>query len=101
MKFFENNHNIPLSISETARLFGLSEKTIRRAIKNNEILAITIKDRYKLQFNDVLNWSQKRPRLQTMRDSKGIGQFMICKKTAKSSNVKNQLSNKQQQLFII
>ncbi|MAG11570.1 MAG: hypothetical protein CMI52_02070 [Parcubacteria group bacterium] len=73
----QNNSSLPLSISETARLFGLSDKTIRRAIKSHELPVMIVKGRYRIQFKDVLAWSQERPRLSRARDTKGIGQFIV------------------------
>ena len=80
--FYPNNQSLPLSISETARLFGLSEKTIRRAVKARELPIMIIKGRYRIQFKDVLEWSSQRPRLATARDTKGIGQFTTGWRTA-------------------
>lgn len=71
-----NNIPIRLSISEAARLFGITEKTIRRAIKNQEIRYIVIHNRYKLQFESLLSWSQKRKRVQNKMNSRGIGQYV-------------------------
>lgn len=69
-------HPLPLSVSEAARLFGLSEKTVRRAIKDRELPVMLIKGRYRMQFKDVLDWSSGRPRLTYARDTRGIGQFI-------------------------
>jgi len=74
--FYPQNQSLPLSVSEAARLFGLSEKTIRRAVKTKELPVMMIKGRYRIQFKDVLSWSHDRPRLASARDTKGIGQFI-------------------------
>lgn len=71
-----NTIEIPLSISECAKMFGLSDKTVRRAIKNGELPYITVKERYRILFKDMLKWSHIRPRLEHSRDQKGIGQFV-------------------------
>ena len=41
---------VRVSISEAARLFGVSSQTIRRAIKSGEITYIVVAGRYKLNF---------------------------------------------------
>lgn len=69
--------DIPLSISECAKIFGLSEKTVRRAVKDNEIPYMVVKGRYRILFADMLGWSQMRPRLQHSRDERGVGQYVV------------------------
>jgi len=68
--------NINLSPSQAAYLMGVSERSIRRAIKNEEIPVAIHKARYKINFNDLLAWSNKLPNRQTKRDELGIGQFV-------------------------
>lgn len=68
--------DIPLSISECAKIFGLSEKTVRRALKDGEIPHILVKSRYRIMFADLLQWSHSRPRLKTSRDERGIGHYV-------------------------
>ena len=41
---------IRVSVSEAARLFGISQQTVRRALKNNAISFIVIGNRYKIDF---------------------------------------------------
>ncbi len=69
--------DIPLSISECAKIFGLSEKTVRRAVKDSEIPYMVVKGRYRILFADMLGWSQLRPRLQHSRDERGVGQYVV------------------------
>ena len=57
---------IRLSVSEAARMFGISQRTIRRAIKNQEITYVVVQGRYKINFESVLRWSQ---RTTTVRDN--------------------------------
>ena len=75
---YVHNQSLPLSVSEAARLFGLSEKTVRRAVKAKELPIMIVKGRYRIQFQHMLEWSQQRPRLATARDTKGIGQFIAA-----------------------
>ena len=68
--------SVRLSINEASRLFGISEKTVRRAIKDGDIRYSVIRGRYKLQFDSVLNWSQQSGTLSRRRDESGIGQWV-------------------------
>ncbi|MBC8458167.1 MAG: helix-turn-helix domain-containing protein [Deltaproteobacteria bacterium] len=44
-----------LSISEAARMLGVSEKTIRNRIKRNEIIAELVNGKYAIKEHDLLN----------------------------------------------
>lgn len=74
----ENYPNIPIrvSVSEASRLFGVSTKTIRQAIKNNELLYIISRGRYKINFESLLIWSQKSTRRTNLLKQQGIGQYI-------------------------
>lgn len=67
---------IRLTIGEAAKLFGLSTKTIRLAIKNNEIRYIVVRSRYKINFKSLLEWSQKSNRRKKRLEKIGFGQFV-------------------------
>jgi excisionase family DNA binding protein len=67
---------VRLSISEAARLFGVSNATIRRAIKSGTLGYVVVRGRYYCTFDDVLKWSQKSARTQRKRDEDGIGQHV-------------------------
>ena len=66
-------HSIRLSISEAAKLFGISPKTIRRAIQDGEVNYIVVRGRYRVNFDNILKWSQKRPTTKNKLDQKGVG----------------------------
>lgn len=70
------NYPLRLSISEAAKLFGISSKTIRRAIKDNELNYIIVRNRYRLNFDNLLKWSQKRTTVKNKMAKQGIGQFV-------------------------
>jgi excisionase family DNA binding protein len=77
----ENNTPAPVpfirvSVSEAAKLFGLSDKTIRTALKNKEIKFIVIKGRYKINFESLLAWTQTSLRRQNKLQKHGIGKFV-------------------------
>lgn len=73
-----DNTKMPLrvSISQAANLFGLTERTIRSAIKQGDINYVVVRNRYKLNFDSLLEWSQKSTRRRNRRDDSGLGQFV-------------------------
>ncbi|NMC51431.1 hypothetical protein GYA54_01735 [Candidatus Kuenenbacteria bacterium] len=70
------SNEIRISPSTASLLFGLSERSIRRAIKNKEIKTIVVNSRYKINFSDLLLWSEKMPNRRNKRDQLGIGQHV-------------------------
>jgi excisionase family DNA binding protein len=69
-------NTIRLSVSETAKLFGVDQKTIRRAIKSQEIRYIVVRGRYKINFSSALKWSQNRPSIKNKNNKYGLGQYV-------------------------
>ncbi len=69
-------NDIRVSISEASRLFGVSTKTVRQAIKNEEITYIIVSGRYKLNFKSLVLWSQLSTRRRNLLKNAGIGQFI-------------------------
>lgn len=67
---------VRVSISEAARLFGVSSQTIRRAIRNGEITYIVVAGRYKLNFESLVKWSQAKTTVKNKTNERGIGQFV-------------------------
>ncbi len=67
---------IRLHVSEAAKLFGISDRTIRRAIARNELRYIIVRNRYQIHFESMLNWSQQMPQIQKKRDRAGLGQWV-------------------------
>lgn len=67
---------IRLSISEAARIFGVNDQTIRRAIKNQELVYAVVRGRYQLNFESLLKWSQSKTTVRNKLEQKGIGQFV-------------------------
>ncbi|MFA6446660.1 MAG: excisionase family DNA-binding protein [Patescibacteria group bacterium] len=70
------NSPIRLSISQAARLFGISDRTLRRAISSNQIRYVVVKNRYQLNFESVLSWSQSKPKVLNKLEKQGIGQWV-------------------------
>ena len=67
---------IRISVSEASRLFGLSTKTIRQAIKDGLITYVVVRGRYKLSFASVLTWSQISTRRRGNLERAGLGQYV-------------------------
>jgi excisionase family DNA binding protein len=67
---------VRLSVSEAAKIFGISPRTVRRAIANGEVNYIVVHGRYKIQFESLLRWSQSSTTVRNKRDKSGIGQFV-------------------------
>lgn len=70
------DHVIRLTVSEAARMFGVSPRTVRRAIADKEVSYIVVQGRYKINFESLLKWSQSSTTVRNKRDKKGIGQFV-------------------------
>jgi len=70
------NMPIRVSVSEAARLFGISTKTVRTAIKNEEIHYIVVNGRYKINFDSLIKWSQLSTRRNTQFNQSGLGQYV-------------------------
>jgi excisionase family DNA binding protein len=67
---------IRLSVSEAAKMFGVSTRTIRRAITDNEVTYIVVQGRYKLNFESLLKWSQSSTTVRHKMEKHGIGQYV-------------------------
>lgn len=67
---------IRLSPSQAAQLFGVNERSIRRAINQGELRYIVVQGRYKINFEDIVKWSQGMPSRERKRDEQGIGQYV-------------------------
>ena len=75
----ENNSYSPiwLSISEAANIGGVGDKTIRRALKDKDVLIYKIvKDRYKIEFISLINFLNSNIKLKNKFFKKGLGQYV-------------------------
>ena len=57
-------------------MFGVSQQTIRRSIKDQEVTYVVVQGRYKINFESLLRWSQRSTTVRNKRDENGIGQFV-------------------------
>ena len=69
-------NQLRLSISEAAKFFGISDRTIRDAIKSRELKYIVIQGRYKINFESLLAWAQKSARKYNKLQRDGVGRFV-------------------------
>jgi len=67
---------IRLSVSEAAKLFGISTQTIRRAIAEGKLHYVVVHNRYKISFESLVKWSQSATRVRNKSNAIGIGQFV-------------------------
>lgn len=68
--------SIRLSVSEAARLFGVDQATIRRAIKEQKLRYVVVQNRYKITFESLVQWSQQFQTVRNKTNNRGIGQFV-------------------------
>lgn len=71
-----NEQVIRLSVSEAAKIFGISQRTVRRAIKDQQITYVVVQGRYKINFESLLRWSQRTTTVRNKRDKSGIGKYV-------------------------
>ncbi len=67
---------VRISVSEAARLFGVSTKTIRQALQEGTVTYVVVRGRYKLNFESVLAWSQSSTRRRNQLSTAGLGQYV-------------------------
>lgn len=70
------NNPLRVSLSEAAKLFGIHEKTLRRALKRGELRYVVVRGRYRLHFDSLMAWSQNTVTVRNKRDVRGIGQWV-------------------------
>jgi excisionase family DNA binding protein len=71
-----SDHIIRLSVSEAAKLFGVSSQTVRRAISDGLVNYVVVQNRYKISFESLVKWSQASAHVKNKSEAKGIGQFV-------------------------
>ncbi len=72
----EQKQIVRVSVSEAARLFGVSQQSVRRALKDNELNYIVVSERYKISFESLVKWSQQKSHRKKQLDNTGIGQYV-------------------------
>jgi excisionase family DNA binding protein len=69
-------NKILLSVSEAAKLFGINQRTVRRAIAARTLKSKITNSRYQISLQDLLKWSEDNNLIKKKRDTLGIGQFV-------------------------
>ncbi|OGY48562.1 MAG: hypothetical protein A3B89_00585 [Candidatus Buchananbacteria bacterium RIFCSPHIGHO2_02_FULL_40_13] len=82
---------IRITISQAANLFGVSEKTVRRALKNEELHYIVVRGVYKINFDSLLRWSQTKAKVINKFNQEGIGQYLEPDLKTSKWKIKNRL----------
>lgn len=70
------NQDIRLSVSEAAKFFGVSTRTIRRAVADKDVDYILVQNRYKIDLASLLNWASKTTTVRHKLQKDGFGQFV-------------------------
>jgi hypothetical protein len=65
-----------LSVSETAKIGGVTPKTIRRAIQAKKITYRIVKNRYQLDLASAIKYLNSNKKLQNKLNFHGIGQYI-------------------------
>ena len=89
---------IRVTISQAANLFGVNEKTIRRAITDGELRYIVVRGVYKINFESLLKWSQTKIKVKNKFYSDGIGQYINQDAKTSKWKIKNKLYSPNPQL---
>lgn len=80
----ENNHETKpgvaeplwLSVSESAKICGVNNKTIRRAIQSKTIKYKVINNRYFIEFGSMIAYLNETKKLQNKLNQLGVGQYV-------------------------
>jgi hypothetical protein len=65
-----------LTISESAKIGGVNNKTIRRAILGKTIKYKVVKNRYSVELGSLLNYLKTNKKLENKLNFNGIGQYI-------------------------
>lgn len=66
-----------LSVSEAAKLGGITTKTIRRAIQSKSIKYKLVKERYLIDFASVITFLHSNQKLKNKLNNDGLGRYVI------------------------
>jgi hypothetical protein len=65
-----------LSVSESAKIGGVTAKTIRRAIESRGVKYKIVNNRYFIELASLVNYLYSTTKLQNKLNSHGIGQYI-------------------------
>jgi excisionase family DNA binding protein len=63
-------------VSEAAKLFGISTRTVRRAVADGHLGYVVVRGRYKINFESLVKWSQRHTTTRNKLAERGIGQYV-------------------------
>jgi len=66
-----------LSVSEAAKIGGVTTKTIRRALSSQDIKYKVVNNRYALDLASVIKFLYTKTKLKNKLNQKGIGQYIV------------------------
>jgi len=72
----KDQDSIWLSVSEAAKLGGVQDKTIRRAIKANTIRYKVVKNRYQISLYSLLIYLHQTTKLKNKLKQNGLGRYV-------------------------
>ncbi|MFH1890261.1 MAG: helix-turn-helix domain-containing protein [Candidatus Kuenenbacteria bacterium] len=70
------SRNIRVSPSTASLLFGVSERSIRRAVIKKELDVVIHSGRYRINLKDLVAWSEQKSNRRNKRDEEGLGQYV-------------------------
>ncbi|MDD4333074.1 MAG: hypothetical protein PHT51_03085 [Patescibacteria group bacterium] len=70
------NYSLWFSVSEAAKIGGVQNKTIRRAIQSNSIKFKIIKNRYLIELTSLIIFLHTKTKLKNKLNQFGIGQYI-------------------------
>ena len=65
-----------LSVSECAKIAGITKKTVRRAMQANKIKYKIINNRYLIEFTSLIIYLFSKKKLKNKLNQHGIGQYI-------------------------
>jgi hypothetical protein len=69
-------HPLWLSVSEAAKLGGVTTKTIRRAIQSKSLIFRIFQNRYQIDLKSLINYLFTSKKLENKLKTQGIGQYI-------------------------
>ncbi len=72
----KTDKQIWLSVSESAKLAGVDNKTIRRAIKGKKLRYKVSGNRYAIRLSSLIEFSHENAKLRNKFYSQGLGQYV-------------------------
>jgi len=65
-----------LSVSQSAKICGVEQKTIRRAIKARNIIYVVADNRYTIEAGSLISWAHQSAKLRNKLNNDGLGKFV-------------------------